>query len=300
MYGKWTSQYLLDNFPDVKFTAEAVDWPISTYLTYANNNTDESPLYLFDRLFAEKTNTPTNLPPFHPQAAYWTPPCFGADLFSHLGPQRPDSRWLILGPARSGSTFHKDPNATSAWNAVLTGRKYWLMFPSGPTHPPPPGIILSEDQSEITAPLSIAEYLLTFHALARQHPGCKEGICAAGEILHVPSGWFHLVLNLDESLALTQNFVPRARLPDVLAFLRDRREQVSGFSDEVAERAYELFVERLREECPDVLEEGLERLEKRDKGGRGKWETLTKGDEEEEGGAFSFGFAGDESDADIP
>jgi hypothetical protein len=302
VYKTWTPSTLLANHADVPFTAEAVDWPLRTYLTYMSNNADESPLYLFDRAFAEKTNIDTSLPPHHPSAAYWAPEAFGPDLFSALGPQRPDSRWLILGPARSGSTFHKDPNATSAWNAVLTGSKYWLMFPSGPSIAPPPGVLLSADHAEITAPLSIAEYLLSFHALARATPGCKEGICHAGEVLHVPSGWFHLVLNLDESLALTQNFVPRAKLADVLAFLRDQRDQVSGFTDDVAENAYELFVERLGEVDPRALEEGLEELERRGNR-RGRWEALTKGAKEEEvesGGGFSFGFGGDDSDADIP
>lgn len=207
---------------------------------------------------------------------------------------------MIMGPKRSGSTFHKDPNATNAWNAVLTGSKYWLMFPSSPSLPPPPGVILSDDHSEITSPLSIAEYLLTFHSLARTMPGCREGICYAGEILHVPSGWFHLVLNLDDSLALTQNFVPRKKLPDVLGFLRDQRDQVSGFKDEVCEQAYELFKERLQERYPELLEEGLAELDRRAKKGRGKWEELTKADEEGEGGGFSFGFGGDDDDAEIP
>ena len=71
----------------------------------------------------------------------------------------------------SGSTFHKDPNATSAWNAVITGSKYWIMFPSSSTLPPPPGVFVSADQSEVTSPLSIAEWLLGFHAEARRTPG---------------------------------------------------------------------------------------------------------------------------------
>jgi hypothetical protein len=266
-----------------------------------HNQTDESPLYVFDRLFAEKTGIAPSLS--GPDAAYWSPPAFGSDLFSLLGADRPDSRWMIMGPRRSGSTFHKDPNATSAWNAVLTGSKYWIMFPSGPGIDTPPGVIVSEDQSEITSPLSIAEYLLTFHDLARRTKGCKEGICFAGEVLHVPSGWFHLVLNLEDSLALTQNFVPRKKVPDVLGFLRDQRGEVSGFREDVCDKAYELFVQRLREECPDVLEEGLAELERRGKGKRGKWEELTKGGDEvvEVGGGFSFGFGGDDDDdADIP
>ncbi|KAI8940102.1 hypothetical protein NX059_003817 [Plenodomus lindquistii] len=301
VYGTWTPEYLLSKYPDTKFRAEAVDWPMSTYMTYMHDNADESPLYLFDRGFAPKTNIDITAPPHSPHASYWSPTCFGDDLFSVLEEHRPDCRWMIMGPARSGSTFHKDPNATSAWNAVLTGSKYWLMFPAGPGIEPPPGVIISDDQSEITSPLSIAEYMLTFHELARQTPGCKEGICYTGEVLHVPSGWFHLVLNLEDSLALTQNFVPRKKLPDVLAFLRDQRGEVSGFKEDVCDRAYELFVERLGEQYPEILEEGLAELEKRGKKGRGKWEVLTKGvEEEEEAGGFSFGFGGDDDDADIP
>ncbi|KAF2806725.1 Clavaminate synthase-like protein [Mytilinidion resinicola] len=299
IYNHWTPSTLVAKYPDVKIRAEAVDWPLKVYTDYMNNSLDESPLYLFDRAFVEKLSIAVGRDT--PDASYWPPTCFGEDLFSVLGDQRPDCRWMIMGPARSGSTFHKDPNATSAWNAVLTGRKYWLMFPSSPTTAPPPGVILSADASEITSPLSIAEYLLSFHALARRTPGCREAICHAGEVLHVPSGWFHLVVNLDESLALTQNFVPRRRLADVLGFLRDTGDQASGFKDEVTD-PYGLFVERLGKEAPEVLEEGMRELKKRD-GAKivarsEKWEQLVKKDEED-GGGFSFGF-GDDSDEEVP
>ncbi|KAF2674916.1 Clavaminate synthase-like protein [Microthyrium microscopicum] len=275
--------------------AEAVDWPLEAYVDYVNNNHDESPLYLFDRGFADKMNIQVGKDV--DGASYWPPECLGEDLFGVLGEQRPDHRWMIVGPARGGSTFHKDPNATSAWNGVLTGSKYWLMFPSGPGIPPPPGVILSEDSSEITSPLSIAEYLLSFHELARQTPGCREGICYAGEVLHVPSGWFHLVLNLEESIAITQNFVPRAKLPDVLQFLRDTPDQISGFKDDI-EDAYSLFEDRLKDKHPEILSKALEILDKRSNP-RAKWEELTKADDDgDEPGAFSFGFGGDDESDD--
>ncbi|CAN9189763.1 unnamed protein product [Alternaria alternata] len=283
VYGSWTPEYLLERFPNTKFRAEAVDWPMNKYMSYMHDNADESPLYLFDRAFAEKTGIDITAAPHSKEAAYWSPTCFGDDLFSVLGEHRPDCRWMIMGPKRSGSTFHKDPNATSAWNAVLTGSKYWLMFPAGPGIEPPPGVIVSDDQSEITSPLSIAEYMLTFHELARQTPGCKEGICYAGEVLHVPSGWFHLVLNLEDSLrahaelCATKEITRRPGLP---ARSEGRK--------------------RLQEQHPDLLEEGLAELEKKGKKSRGKWEQLTKGDEEEPVGGFSFGFGGDDDDADIP
>lgn len=296
IWQKWTPETLLQKYCNAKFRAEAVDWPLHTYMEYMKDSSDESPLYLFDRAFVEKMDIAAGKDAREP--AYWSPSCFGEDLFSVLGEQRPDCRWMIMGPKRSGSTFHKDPNATSAWNAVLTGSKYWLMFPSSPALPPPPGVILSDDQSEITSPLSIAEYLLTFHELARRTPGCREGICHAGEVLHVPSGWFHLVLNLDDSLALTQNFVPRRRLGDVLGFLRDQKDQVSGFSDHVTD-PFDLLVERLREKDPEVLEEGLRELENKGKKGRSRWEQLTKDSDAEEAGGFSFGFGADD-DEEVP
>lgn len=325
IYGQWTTESLLEKYSDVKFRAEAVDWRFDTYVSYMRNNNDESPLYLFDHSFAQKMGIEVAEPQeaeayekHHSNlslsalvstdnlrdVAYWPPTCFGPsqDLFSVLGPQRPHHRWLIVGPARSGSTFHKDPNGTCAWNAVLKGRKYWIMFPSSASLPPPPGVFVSEDQSEVTSPLSIAEWLLGFHAEARATEGCVEGICEEGEVLYVPAGWYHLVVNLDESIALTQNFVPRQNLKDVLAFLRDRKEQISGFADEVLD-PYGLFVERLGERDPEVLEEALARLERMDKGRKGRWEELVKGGEEEEGegAGFSFGFGGgDDDEEEVP
>jgi hypothetical protein len=104
VYGKWTPEYLLKKYPEVKFRAEAVDWPMTKYMEYMTNSSDESPLYLFDRSFVEKTGISVGRDA--PDAAYWAPDCFGEDLFSVLQEHRPDSRWMIMGPKRSGSTFH--------------------------------------------------------------------------------------------------------------------------------------------------------------------------------------------------
>ncbi|KAB8268781.1 hypothetical protein BDV30DRAFT_243003 [Aspergillus minisclerotigenes] len=306
VYQNWTVESLLSKYADTVFRAEAVDWPFKTYVEYMKNNSDESPLYLFDRAFVTKMDLKVGQPDQEPDATYWPPPCFGEDFFSVLGNDRPDRQWLIIGPERSGSTFHKDPNATSAWNAVVRGSKYWIMFPSSSKLPPPPGVYVSEDQSEVTSPLSIAEWLLGFHAEARRTPGCIEGICQEGEILHVPSGWWHLVVNIEPAIAITQNFIPRAHLSAALDFLSNKADQISGFRKDV-HNPYEQFVNKMREAHPNLLEQALDELKKKNEGKKRKWDEIVHGKSEQDGagdsseaGGFSFGFGDDGSDVEVP
>ena len=292
LYKTWSTETLVKQYADTVFRIDIVDWPFKTYVDYMKDNSDESPMYLFDRDFVSKMGLQTE----GKNADYTPLPSFGEDFFTILGAQRPDHQWLIIGPERSGSTFHTDPNATSAWNAVVRGVKYWIMFPAATV---PPGVYVSADQSDVTSPLSIAEWLLNFHAAARKVPGCMEGICGEGEVLHVPSGWWHLVVNLSPAIAITQNFIPRGHLGSALDFLKNKADQVSGFGEDVGD-AYGLFVERMRDVFPDVLEESMKELEGKRKR---KWEEVVKPTEDDEagrGGGFSFGFGGDDSDIEVP
>jgi hypothetical protein len=287
----WNLENLLKMYAEVEFRAEAVDWPLSTYHAYLQDNQDESPLYLFDKKFVDKMGISVGR---DEGGAYWKPECFGPDLFEVLGAERPAHRWLIMGPERSGSTFHKDPNGTSAWNAVVQGAKYWIMFPSQTAVP---GVYVSQDQGEVTSPLSIAEWLLEFHAEARRLPECVEGVCKSGEILHVPSGWWHLVVNLETGIALTQNFVPRAHLTEVVAFLKDRPEQVTGFKRDVAD-PYQLFVDRLEQTFPGLLLEVQSETDyRRQQAKKRTWDAaIGRDDEERCGGGFTFGFGSESED----
>jgi ribosomal protein L16 Arg81 hydroxylase len=124
-------------------------------------------------------------------------------------------------------------------------------------------------------------------------PGCIEGICKAGEILHVPSGWWHLVVNTSPALALTQNFVPIAQLPAALEFLDQQRQSISGFDCQKVTDPYKLFIERMEALYPEELKKAREVLETK----KSKWDTLVAAKEAGAGG-FSFGFGADYNDDD--
>ena len=116
-YCDWSTDFLVKRYGEAQFRAEAVDWNLNTYVDYMFNNRDENPLYLFDRSFVEKMNLEVER---EIDNQFWVPKCFGEDLFTVLGLQRPDHRWLIIGPPRSGSTFHKDPNGTRFVRQLVT------------------------------------------------------------------------------------------------------------------------------------------------------------------------------------
>lgn len=75
------------------------------------------------------------------------------------------------------------------------------------------------------------EWFLQFFDHIAELPPDQQPIqctCRAGELIFVPSGWWHAVINLEETVAVTQNFVSPRNLRKVLYFLREKKEQVSG------------------------------------------------------------------------
>lgn len=222
---KWDRDYLVEVCGDARFSVGPVQMKLDYYFTYSDQAQEERPLYLFDPKFADK------VPKLDQD--YEVPVYFNEDLFSVLGDERPDYRWIIIGPAGSGSSFHIDPNSTSAWNAVVKGSKKWVLFPPDVV---PPGVHPSSDGAEVACPVSITEWFMNFYESTKTWKKKPvECVCKAGEVIFVPNGWWHLVINLEDSIAITQNFVSRRNLLNVMEFLKrpNASSLVSGTRDRV-------------------------------------------------------------------
>lgn len=275
---KWDRNYLVQLCGDVRFAVGPVEMKLEEYFRYSDQAREERPLYLFDPKFAEK------IPKLGLE--YEVPVYFREDLFSVLGNERPDYRWIIMGPAGSGSSFHIDPNSTSAWNAVIQGSKKWVLFPPDVV---PPGVHPSPDGAEVACPVSIIEWFMNFYGASKS--GRKkpiECICKAGEVIFVPNGWWHLVINLEESIAITQNYVSRRNLLNVLDFLKrpNANTLVSGTRDRA--NLYDKFKNAIETSLPGTIDQLV--LEAEEKRAQEKklsfWDSVT----DSKGGGFKFSF----------
>lgn len=296
----WNKDYFKEVCGSSRFVAGGFMFKMQDYLDYSDRieGRCDQPLYLFDNQFAAKV----------PALAldYDTPAYFSEDLFQHLGEEkRPHYRWLIVGPRNSGSSFHKDPNATSAWNACVRGSKKWILFPPDS---PPPGVHPTADESDVTAPISVVEWYMNFYDAARKEGvrvGAVECIVREGELVFVPSGWWHCVINLEWSAAITQNYVSSVNFKSVAQWLHARPEQVSGcFDDEHARYVALNFVPSVRRVRPDLAKDFVEFSKRRKRQGDdsgsalakkqriGLWDSLraTTSDGKPTQKQFSFGF----------
>lgn len=131
---------------------------------------------------------------------YDVPQCFAApDLFEELGEdERPPYRWILMGPARSGTGLHIDPMGTHAWVTVVEGLKRWVLFPYGT-----PKELIGMHETQIPSALWFAEW---YDRAMEAVPGAIEVLQRPGETVYVPAGWPHLVLNLEPTVAITHNY----------------------------------------------------------------------------------------------
>jgi len=168
------------------------------FLKYLENNKDDSPLYIFDSHFDDDLVAKVILDD------YSIPDYFKDDLFHLVGERkRPPYRWFLIGPERSGTCVHIDPLGTSAWNTVLSGRKRWVLFPPGT----PKRIAKAKDVILAKEDDEAVNYFIDFiPRLKEKYPDLKiiEFIQYPGETVYVPGGWWHAVINLDPTIAITQ------------------------------------------------------------------------------------------------
>lgn len=216
-------------------------------------NRDDSPLYIFDATFDEDRLAKKLL------GDYSVPLYFEQDLFRLVSERRrPPYRWFLVGPERSGTCVHIDPLATSAWNTLMVGAKRWVLFPPHvPKHVVKgKGLIRSDEDDEAIHYFTTILPRIQRRAHAVGNHGdyrgfaCYEFTQYAGETVFIPNGWWHAVLNITDTVGVTQNFCSPRNFDNVWRQTRSGRKrmaykwlvQLEQFYPELAQRAKDMNV----------------------------------------------------------
>ena len=178
---------------------------LEVWYQYASTTDDDAPFAIYDAEFADLEGFAYDVPRFLSQDAF----------ASANVDERPPWRWLLLGGPRSGTGVHVDPLQTHAWVYLVQGLKRWIFLPANLSPEKLRALGVGEPQ------LPSAQWFATYRDAASSLPGTVELVQRPGELVYVPAGRPHAVLNLEWSYALTHNY---AVLSDACVLSTSREE----------------------------------------------------------------------------
>jgi len=127
---------------------------------------------------------------------------------------RSDYRFVYFGPAGSVTGLHQDVLKSHSWSANICGEKLWHFWRPG-KHP-----IGLEGKGYITdeTVLATADYIIEQ----------KDG-----QTVFVPSGWFHQVKNIKETLSINHNWINRQSIKGSWEYLNEQLDIIEREFDDL-------------------------------------------------------------------
>lgn len=198
------------------------------YRRYCNDDADgdSAPLYVFDPDIL--TSTFTNGRSVSEE--YSIPSCFSKDVMAccsgtNYRPLPP--AWLLVGAARSGTPIHDHP-LTVAWNSLLVGCKLWCCLPPDVDESCLQFNLGGESGDDIEEEFDLSA--IQWFEQCGELPGSALIIVQVpGEVVFVPAGWFHVVLNVETSTAISSSLTLRRDLPLVFPSLVESDKDFATF-----------------------------------------------------------------------
>ncbi|KAK6174382.1 hypothetical protein SNE40_017670 [Patella caerulea] len=140
-------------------------------------------------------------PDYH---AYTTPVYFSSDWLNEFWDIRErihdDYRFVYIGPKGSWTPFHADVFRSYSWSANICGRKKWIFFPPG-------------EEENLKDKFGNLMYDVNANIDPSRYPKANqvrqklEVVQESGEIIFVPSGWHHQVINLEDTISINHNWL---------------------------------------------------------------------------------------------
>ncbi|WWC63674.1 uncharacterized protein I303_106279 [Kwoniella dejecticola CBS 10117] len=172
-----------------------------------------------------------------------------------------DFRFTYLGPPLTYTPLHRDVYGSYSWSANVVGRKVWWLFP-------PDRLDRVKDKN--------GDLVFDVREIEGEG-GAIEILQQEGEIIFVPSGWHHQVVNLDFCISINHNFFSSPSLTRIYDTLCTAQERV----EEAISDVKDMIIDRLGSGGDAWEKEWIEEVQgllERDAGWgwKGFWETVRK------------------------
>lgn len=182
-----------------------IELTIAEYLKYWQNyissgyDPSESCYYLKDWHFFRD---------FKSESIYRVPNVFSSDwlneYFVEYLSHTDDYRFVYMGPKNTWTPTHIDVYSSYSWSVNICGSKQWLLLPQENKH------LFKNSLSWSSLP---ANSYLTVNQ-------------EAGDAIFIPSGWYHQVTNLDDTISINHNWINGCNISYVFEELVTQLEAV--------------------------------------------------------------------------
>ena len=210
---------------------EKCSMTLQEYLGYWMSDRSEL-LYLKDWHFTKD----------HPggQDFYQVPDYFKSDwLNEYWQDKNDDYKFVYLGPQGSWTPFHTDVFGSYSWSANVSGYKKWIFFQPDTQ---PQNVY---DISKVIPKSEDSDMKLKSHGDLEYF----EVVQGPGEVIFVPSGWYHQVLNMTDTLSINHNWFNATNIQYIWNQLRCELQNVKK---EISD-CFEVNDEEWKTTCQKVL-----------------------------------------------
>lgn len=150
--------------------------------------------------------------------AYETPAYFTCDWLNEYWAaitDLDDYRFVYMGPQGSWTPYHADVFRSYSWSVNVCGRKKWIFTPPGHEE------YLRDHLGNIAYDLQSSDL---FDRKMYPNSPCKakliEVVQEPGTVIFVPSGWYHQVWNLEDTISLNHNWLNGFNIDITWSFLQ--------------------------------------------------------------------------------
>jgi histone arginine demethylase JMJD6 len=213
---RWTADFFKTQHGPVKIMAnrtydpeDSLTFSVAEYMDYLESANEKDPYYM--------RGVPIDVRFPGISEDYEVPEYFKS--WHHRLPLEVRPKWTFfyIGPTNSSSRMHIEPVMSNSWNAVISGRKVWVLYGPGQED------FLYSGEVDAFCP-ELDKHPLFINAKPLVH------IQNPGEIIFIPSGWWHQVINEEPCISIAEYFINECNVAQVRDYmakisLSDRMKQ---------------------------------------------------------------------------